>query len=211
MKMIFLGPPGTGKGTIAGMVEKKYGFKQISTGDILREEIKQGSDLGKKAKEIIDQGHLVPDELMIDIIKNRLQADDCKNGFILDGFPRTLPQAEALSKIVGIDKVIELNCDKELILMRLGGRWTCRNCGAIFHEKTMPPKVEGVCDGCGGELYQRDDQKPEAITERLVVYDKQTKPLIDYYKEKGLLAFVDTSPPPEVIFEHVCEIIYNVE
>lgn len=194
MNLIFLGPPGVGKGTIAKMVVKEKGLIQISTGDLLRAAIAEGSELGMKAKEYMDQGKLVPDDLVIDLIKNRISQEDCANGFILDGFPRTIPQAEALSSSdVKIDKVVNFSAKDETIVQRLSGRRTCKECGAIFHIQNIPPKEEGKCDKCGGELFQRDDDKPEAIEKRLEVYREQTAPLIDYYKEKGMLAEVDAN------------------
>lgn len=207
MKLIFLGAPGIGKGTMAELVEKKYGFLHISTGDILREEMKEGTDIGKQIQVRMDSGVLVPDEMITEIVKVRLHKDDCKAGYVLDGYPRTIPQAEAFEKVVAIDKVIELDCDMAIILDRLTGRWTCKDCDEIYHERNMPPKVEGVCDTCEGVLYQREDQKPETIKKRLEAYEKQTKPLVDFYRGKGLLHVVDASPAPEVIFEHICAAI----
>jgi adenylate kinase len=203
MRLIFLGPPGVGKGTIAKMLVDKYGIIQISTGDLLREAVKNGTDLGKKAKEYMDSGKLVPDDLVINLLKERIARPDCKNGFILDGFPRTIPQAEALTMSkVKIDKAIHYIAKRETIIQRLSGRRTCRKCGAIFHIVNIPPKVTGVCDKCHGELFQRDDDKPEAIENRLVVYEKQTAPLVDYYKKKNLLANINAEDPLPAIFEN---------
>ena len=207
MKLVFLGPPGVGKGTIADMVCKKYGIPHISTGDIFRENIKQGTELGKKAKEFMDKGELVTDEIVVGMVADRIKQPDCSKGFVFDGFPRTIPQAEALSEIVEIDHVVDFTATQEVILSRLGGRRTCRKCGAIYHIVNMPPKVEGVCDKCGGELYVRADEKPEVIEERLKVYENQTAPLTGFYKEKGLLREVDASPTPDEIFKSVLAVI----
>ena len=194
MNLIFLGPPGVGKGTIAKLVCGEKGIIQISTGDLLRAAIADGSQLGIEAKGYMDAGKLVPDELVINLLKERITKPDCENGFILDGFPRTIPQADALgSSDVKIDNVITFSAKDETIIQRLSGRRTCKVCGAIFHIENIPPKVEGVCDKCEGELFQRDDDKPEAITKRLEVYRDQTAPLIDYYKSRNLLVDVDAN------------------
>ncbi len=187
MKIIVLGSPGVGKGTYTQELVKEYNLLHISTGDIFRKNIKEQTELGKKADEYISQGRLVPDEVTIGMVKERLSEEDCQSGFILDGFPRTIAQAEALQGITDIDLVIHFMADEEVIIERLGGRLTCRKCGRIFHKKNIPPKVEGVCDSCGGELYTRADDNPESIKERLRVYEQQTAPLIEFYKEKGLL------------------------
>lgn len=202
MKLIFLGPPGVGKGTIAKMMVEKSGIIQISTGDLLRAAVRGGTEHGLKAKEYMDYGSLVPDELVIKLLKERICKPDCANGFILDGFPRTILQAEALdSSGLEIDKVLNFVANKETIIQRLSGRRTCKKCGAIFHVTNIPPKVEGVCDKCGGELFQRDDDKPEAIENRLAVYGKQTAPLIDYYKKRGNLVDVDAEQKLEKILD----------
>lgn len=210
MKLIFLGAPGAGKGTIAKMVMEKYNIPQISTGDIFRDNIKSETELGKKAKEYIDKGELVPDEITVGMVKERLSKDDCKNGYILDGFPRTIPQAEALEKIDKIDKVIDFQARDDVIIQRLSGRRTCRKCGAIFHIVNIPPKVEGICDKCGGELVQRSDETEEVIKNRLEVYRKQTEPLIDYYKKNGMLAGVDANTSPEPIFEETVKVLESI-
>ncbi|MBT3406125.1 adenylate kinase [Candidatus Woesearchaeota archaeon] len=207
MKLIFLGQPGAGKGTIAEMVVEKYGVAHISTGDILREAIKNETEMGQKAKDFMDKGELVPDEVVIGIVEDRLKEPDCEKGFLFDGFPRTIPQAEALDKITEISKVIELTCSEETVLDRLATRWTCKECSAIFNVKTKPPKEEGKCDSCGGVLYQREDQKPETVKERLVEYKNKTAPLTDYYDQKGLLSRVGTESTPQEIFSEVVSIL----
>ena len=197
MNLIFLGPPGAGKGTVAQQIVADLGILQISTGDLLRNAVKEGTELGVKAKEYMDAGNLVPDEIVIGLLKERITKEDCKDGFILDGFPRTIPQAEALDESgVTIGRVVNLIVHDELIIHRLSGRRTCSRCNAIYNvnEGCVPqPKEAGKCDKCGGELIQRDDDKPEAIKNRLAVYRKQTAPLIDYYRGKGLLKDVDAS------------------
>lgn len=200
MNLIFLGPPGVGKGTIAKEVVKEKGIPQISTGDLLRAAVKQGSALGKAAKGYMDAGKLVPDRLVIDLLKDRIKEPDCKDGFILDGFPRTIPQAEALEQDVDIDQVINFKASDETVISRISGRRTCRNCGAIYHIKNIPPKKQGICDRCGGELYQRDDDKEETVKKRLETYRQQTAPLIEYYRNKGLLVDIETEQPiPNIV------------
>ncbi|MBT4651656.1 adenylate kinase [Candidatus Woesearchaeota archaeon] len=211
MKIIALGSPGVGKGTYAAEITKKYNVLSISTGDLFRENIKNETELGKKAKEIIDSGKLVPDEVTIGMMKERLGREDTPNGFILDGFPRTIPQAEALSEFSEIDLVLNFKADKEVIMQRLTGRRTCSNCAAIFHVVNIPPKQEGVCDKCGGKLVQRSDELPEVIEERLKVYEEQTAPLIGYYQEKGLLKEVtvneDFGKHKEEILDRIFKVI----
>lgn len=192
MRIILLGAPGAGKGTQAEYLSKRFSIPHISTGDILRENVKNETELGKKAKEYMDKGLLVPDEIVIEIVKDRISKEDCKNGFLLDGFPRTIAQAEALDKVLQdlgqkIDKVLNIEVPDEKILERMSGRRICKNCGASFHVIYRPPQKEGVCDVCGGELYQREDDKEETVKKRLEVYHAQTQPLIDYYRAKGLL------------------------
>ncbi|MFC1691795.1 adenylate kinase [Nanoarchaeota archaeon] len=202
MKLILLGPPGTGKGTQAVRMTEKYDIPQISTGDILRQAVKDNTELGQKAKEYMDAGNLVPDDVIIGIVEERIKQDDCKNGFLFDGFPRTIPQAEALEKITDIDKVIELKTTDEVIIKRLSSRRQCKACGAIFGID-IPPKEEGKCDKCSGELYQRDDDQEEAIKNRLEVYHNQTMPLTKFYKEKDLLVEIDGEQKIPKIFEDV--------
>jgi adenylate kinase len=197
MKLIFLGPPGAGKGTLAGLVGKELGIPQISTGDIFRDAIKRETELGKKVKEIVSRGDLVPDALTVDLVKERLAEPDTAKGYILDGFPRTIPQAQALEGFQSLDAAVNFVISDEAVIKRLSGRRICRNCGAIYHVANMPPKVEGVCDKCGGPLYVRDDDRVESIKNRLEVYKKQTEPLIAFYREKKLLRDVDSSTTPE--------------
>jgi len=199
MKLIFLGPPGVGKGTHAEIISKRYEIPRISTGDILREGVKNGSELGLKAKKYMDEGGLVPDDIIISMLRNRLEKDDCRNGFILDGFPRTMAQAEALDKITQIDMVINSVASDKTIIERLTTRWTCRKCAAIYNTLYVPPKKEGICDRCGEELYQRDDQKEDVIKNRLKVYNEQTEPLINYYKKKELLVDVNAEGPKDEV------------
>jgi len=214
MRIVMLGPPGAGKGTYASRLTVRLGIPHISTGDMVREEIKKQTDLGLKIKEYSDRGALVPDEIIIKLLAERLRKPDCNRGFILDGFPRTISQAEALENIAKIDLVINLNVPDDIIITRLSNRLICSKCGAIYNLLTLKPKKEGVCDKCGGKLYQREDDKPEVIKERLNVYRKQTEPLIEYYAKKGLLRNVscnDLMTPPEVIVEKIIEIIRETE
>lgn len=188
MRLILLAAPGAGKGTQAEMLSEHYNIPSISTGAILRKNIKEGTELGKIAAEYINEGKLIPDELMLKVMDERFKQDDCKNGFILDGFPRTIAQAEALSASpIEIDKVLSLEVDDEIIIERLGGRLECKSCGSTYHTEHKPPKTPGICDKCGGELGARADDKPETVRERLHTYHTQTEPLIEYYKNKGLL------------------------
>lgn len=199
MNFIFLGPPGAGKGTLAKEVAKAYSIPHISTGDIFRENIKNGTELGRKAKAIIDAGGLVSDEITIGLVKDRLSKDDVKSGCILDGFPRTIPQAEALATFAEIDAAVNFDIEDEAVVERLGGRVCCRECGQMFHVKFNPPKEGGKCDKCGGELYTRDDDKAESIKKRLEVYRESTAPLIDFYRAKGKFVDVDAKPSPDKV------------
>jgi len=206
MKIIFLGPPGAGKGTLSKMIQNKYNLSQISTGDIFREAISNKSSLGKKIKEIVDKGSLVPDDLTINLIKERLSKNDTKKGYILDGFPRTIPQAEQLSQFENIDLVINLDIsDENIIIERLSGRRTCRLCNAIYHIKNNPPTISGKCNKCGGDLYIRDDDQIPSIKRRLKEYKNKTQPLIDYYNRKGLLKDFDASGTPEDLLKQLEE------
>ena len=196
MKIIMLGAPGAGKGTQAKMIAKEYGIPHISTGDIFRANIKEGTDLGKEAKTYMDAGQLVPDELTVKILLDRVAKDDCKEGYVLDGFPRTIPQAEVLDEALTklgdkIDAAIDVDVPDENIVRRMGGRRACVTCGATYHIEHVPPKKEGICDTCGSELILRDDDKPETVSNRLKVYHDQTQPLIDFYTKKGVLKSVD--------------------
>ncbi len=192
MNLILLGAPGAGKGTQAEKICEKYGIPAVSTGNIIREALKNGTDMGLKAKSYIDAGKLVPDDVVIGIIKDRLSEDDCKNGFILDGFPRTIPQAEALDNMgIVIDKVVDIEVPDDKIAARLSGRRVCLKCGATYHLEFKKPAKEGVCDVCGDELVQRKDDKPETVIDRLNVYHEQTEPLKDYYAKTGKLVIVE--------------------
>lgn len=194
--MIFLGPPGSGKGTQAKMISEKLGIPQISTGDMLRSAVKEGTPMGLKAKAMMDAGALVADEVVVGIVQERLALSDCDPGFILDGFPRTVPQADALQACLqelgkNLDAVISLEVDNDAVVERITGRRTCRDCGKMFHVRFDPPSKEGVCDSCGGELYLRDDDQEMTIRKRLEVYAEQTEPLIDYYQQADLVRTVD--------------------
>jgi adenylate kinase len=203
-----LGAPGAGKGTQAKMIADEYKIPHISTGDIFRANIKNGTELGKKAKTYMDKGELVPDELVVDLIMSRFAEDDCKNGYVLDGFPRTIPQAEALDAALAknddhVDVAIDIEVPDENIIRRMGGRRACTNCGATYHVVYNPPKVEGVCDVCGQKLILRDDDKPETVKNRLNVYHTQTQPLIDYYKKKDILKTVDGTQDMNKVFADI--------
>ncbi|OOZ36274.1 adenylate kinase [Solemya velesiana gill symbiont] len=204
MKLILLGAPGAGKGTVAKMLTAIDGSVQISTGDILRGAVKEGTELGKQAEAFMKAGDLVPDELIMGIMKERLQEDDCKAGYLLDGFPRTIPQAEQLKVLLEeigdkLDAAVNLDVPREVILDRLTTRRTCVGCGAIYNVKSMPPKVEGVCDKCGAEVVQRDDETEEAISNRLDVYNEKTAPLADFYRNEGMLMDVNATSSDAVV------------
>lgn len=214
--IILMGPPGAGKGTQAKLIVSKFDLVHISTGDMFRDAIKEGTELGKLAKSYIDDGHLVPDEVTIGLVKERLAKKDCDNGFLLDGFPRTIPQAEAL-ELIGkeiarpIDAVINIDCDTNELVRRISGRRVCRTCGAPYHVETMKPKNEGVCDLCGGELYQRKDDNKEALIVRLGHYVNQTKPLLNYYEEKHLLYNYDGGIGKDLLFDEIVKLIKEVK
>ncbi len=212
MKIIMLGAPGAGKGTQAKMIAEKYSISHISTGDIFRANIKEGTELGKKAKTYMDKGELVPDELVVDLVVDRLAKDDAVKGYVLDGFPRTIPQAEALDAALAkrnekVDFAIDVNVPDENIVKRMSGRRACVGCGATYHIVNVPPKKEGICDTCGGELILRDDDKPETVLNRLSVYHEQTQPLIDYYTKEGILKTVDGTVPMMDVFSAITAIL----
>lgn len=212
MKIIMLGAPGAGKGTQAKRIAEKYSIPHISTGDIFRANIKNNTELGKKAKSYMDQGLLVPDELVVDLVVDRVNQDDCKNGYVLDGFPRTIPQAEALTKALAamdqkMDYAIDVNVPDENIVNRMSGRRACVGCGATYHLKYAPTKTEGICDVCGKELILRDDDKPETVQKRLNVYHEQTQPLIDYYTAAGILRTVDGTVDINDVFQAIVDIL----
>lgn len=212
MKIIMLGAPGAGKGTQAKKIAAKYSIPHISTGDIFRANIKNGTELGKKAKTYMDQGCLVPDELVVDLVVDRIHQDDCENGYVLDGFPRTIPQAEALDKALAeldetIDYAINVEVPDENIVKRMSGRRACVGCGATYHIVHAPAKTENICDTCGGELILRDDDKPETVLKRLDIYHEQTKPLIDYYTDKNILVEVDGTVDLEDVFKAIVKIL----
>ena len=212
MKIIMLGAPGAGKGTQAKKIADKYQIPHISTGDIFRANIKEGTELGKKAKSYMDQGQLVPDELTLELIMDRFQNPDCANGYVLDGFPRTIPQAEALTEALAkkgetIDYAINVEVPDENIINRMGGRRACLACGSTYHIVYAPTKVEGICDRCGEKLVLRDDDKPETVKNRLNVYHNQTQPLIEYYTKQGKLAEVDGTQSMEDVFNAIVKIL----
>lgn len=212
MKIIMLGAPGAGKGTQAKMIAEKYSIPHISTGDIFRANIKNGTELGKKAKSYMDKGQLVPDELTLDLIMDRFKEDDCKSGYVLDGFPRTIPQAEALDAALKangekVDFAIDVDVPDENIVRRMGGRRACVGCGATYHIVYSPTKVEGICDKCGEKLIVRDDDKPETVLNRLEVYHNQTQPLIDFYNNQGILKSVDGTVDMQDVFNEIVGIL----
>ena len=212
MKIVMLGAPGAGKGTQAERIADKYGIPHISTGDIFRANLKAGTELGMKAKEYMDQGLLVPDSLTVDLLMDRIAKDDCKNGYVLDGFPRTIPQAEALKEALTkkgekLDYAIDVAVPDENIISRMSGRRACVSCGATYHVVYAAPAKEGICDKCGAKLILRDDDKPETVKNRLVIYHEQTQPLIDYYKADGILKTVDGTKDLEAVFADIVDIL----
>lgn len=212
MKIIMLGAPGAGKGTQAKRIAEKFAIPHISTGDIFRANIKNGTELGKKAKGYMDQGLLVPDELVVDLVVDRIKQDDCEKGYILDGFPRTIPQAEALDAALSaigekVDYAVNVEVPDSDIVDRMSGRRACLNCGATYHIVNIPTKVEGICDVCGSEIVLREDDKPETVLKRLEVYHNQTQPLIDYYSKQGILKEVDGRKTMSDTFEDILKIL----
>lgn len=210
MQLVLLGPPGAGKGTQAVKLSEKLGVPQISTGDIFRAAVKDGTELGQKAQKYMEAGELVPDSIVVGIVRERLKEPDCQNGFVLDGFPRTLPQAEALTSVLDslgreLDAVLYLKLDDDSVIDRITGRRVCRQCGATYHVKFDPPAAEGKCDACGGQLEQRDDDKEETVRERLRVYHEQTAPLISYYENQGLLCPVAAEGSIEEVTANLME------
>lgn len=210
MNIIIMGPPGAGKGTQAELLIKEFAIPHISTGDMFRAAIKQGTELGKEAKRVMDLGQLVPDEITIGIVKERLAEDDCKKGFLLDGFPRTVPQADALEQILSdlgrkLDAAVNVDVANEVLMARMVGRRVCRQCGATYNIEFNKPKEEGKCDKCGGELYQRSDDSEETVANRLKVYSEQTAPLLAYYDERGLLRTVDGDQGLKEVFADICK------
>ena len=212
MKIIMLGAPGAGKGTQAKKIAELCNIPHISTGDIFRANIKEGTELGKKAKSYMDAGELVPDELVCDLVVDRIQQDDCTNGYILDGFPRTIPQAEALTNALNaieqkLAHALNFDVPDENIIKRMAGRRSCVGCGATYHVEFNPPQVEGACDVCGEELILRDDDKPETVTNRLNIYHKETQPLIDYYEKQGLVSTIDGTQSMDKVFDDIRKIL----
>lgn len=212
LNMIIMGPPGAGKGTQAKKIIARYDIPHISTGDMFREAMEEGSPLGLLAKKYINDGHLVPDDVTIGLVKERLSKDDCAKGYLLDGFPRTIPQAEALDKLTAeigrdISTVISIDTPKEELIRRITGRLVCKNCGAPYHKDNRKPKVDGVCDICGGQLVQRPDDNKEALEVRLVHYDKQTKPLLEYYEKKGLVHTLDGMKGADALMDDIEKIL----
>lgn len=210
MRLVLLGPPGVGKGTQASAIVEKYNIPHISTGDIFRANIKEGTELGKEAKEYMDKGLLVPDGLVVSIVKDRLSKDDCKDGFLLDGFPRTENQAEVLEEEllkmgIKLNKVVNIEADKEILIQRAVGRRICKECGGSYHVSFNPPKVAGICDLDGGTLYQRDDDNEETVATRIEVYLNQTQPLISFYEKRGLIVNIDGTKPIDETFNAIVE------
>ena len=215
VRLVLIGPPGAGKGTQARRLQEEFDIPQISTGDLLREAIEEETTLGKQAKSFMDAGELVPDQLVTAMVGERLKKEDCTKGFLLDGFPRTIAQADALAESLAqrqqkLTCVVSIVVSKQNLIERLGGRWVCRKCGAMYHERFSPPKKPGWCDSCSGELYQRSDDNLDTVTARLEVYEKSTAPLIDYYEKNGLLRSVDGEGEPKEIFQRISNVLKNV-
>ena len=211
-RVVLLGPPGVGKGTQAGLISEKYGILHISTGDIFRANIRDNTPLGQKAKEYMDKGLLVPDELTCNLVEDRLTWDDCKNGYLLDGFPRTVFQAEKFDEYLkkngqDLSVVLNIQADQDLLMERATGRRICKQCGRTYHVVNLPPKTPGVCDDCGGELRQRPDDKPETVRNRLKVYEEQTHPLVEYYRSSGRIADIDGNKDWPQVFEEICALL----
>ncbi|MBS1267156.1 MAG: adenylate kinase [Candidatus Woesearchaeota archaeon] len=200
-KIIILGSPGVGKGTYTRLLSKEFGLPHISTGDMFREHLKKKTELGKKAKKIVNEGGLVPDEIVSEMVKHRLAQEDCNNGWLLDGYPRNINQAETLQSFTKVDSVLRFVADKKVIIDRLSGRRVCKKCGATYHVRNVPPKSEGICDKCGGDIYQRKDDKPEFIKTRLKIYKKQTAPLISFYQKRDLITDVNVNSEYEKRYE----------
>ena len=216
MKIVLLGPPGAGKGTQAKSISNRYSIPHISTGDIFRKNISEGTPLGIEAKSYMDKGQLVPDEVTINMVKGRLTWEDCKNGYLLDGFPRTVAQAEALEGFLAernekLDTALSIEVPSSFILERMTGRRVCPSCGASYHVKFNPPTKDGVCDVCGSDIVQRKDDTEETVSERLEVYERQTQPLIDFYNNKNLLSTVDGTKAINEVFESICSILGSVK
>jgi len=210
MKIALFGPPGAGKGTQARYIVDRFDIPQISTGDLLRAQVREGTELGRMAKDYMDRGALVPDEVVIGMMKERVSEDDCRNGFILDGFPRAIPQARALEDFVQLDSVVNITVDGSALIRRITGRRMCK-CGATYHIDYNPPDTPGKCDKCGAQLYQRDDDKEETVRKRLDVYRSQTQPLIEYYREKGILKDFDGNRPIEEISSDIVSYLEHLE
>jgi adenylate kinase len=216
MRIVLVGPPGAGKGTQARVLQGTFGIPQISTGDLLREAVRAGTTLGKQAQAFMDKGELVPDQLVTDLVAERIQKPDCAPGFLLDGFPRTIAQADALNKELArhqqrLDAVVSIVVPRGDLVARLGGRWVCRSCQAMYHELFNPPKKTGVCDACQGELYQRSDDKAETVNARLEVYERSTAPLLSYYRQGGLLYDIDGTGKPEEVSERITRTLKTLQ
>ncbi len=211
MKIVLLGAPGAGKGTQAVRITEEFGIPAISTGDMLREHLRESTELGRKAKAFMDEGNLVPDDIILEMVGERLKQPDCANGFLFDGFPRTIPQAEALEKVAALDCALLIDTPDEFIEERMTGRRVCPKCGRSYHVKNIPPKVAGICDGCGAELVQRDDDSPETVRARLRVYHDQTEPLVDFYKGRGILKVVDGTLELDVAAAEISAVLRSVK